>query len=222
MLTNIKKLFLDWWRLRPYTKTNKLNDRMLYYGVFISCWVMYALLFTGFCSIGEGVYTYFCNPVYTTSIIISSGVGEPAQNPPLPRDRAITMAVHGLEFIFLAPLAYFLLLSVTKYIQVTAPQSTASVLSVEDRIKEIEGARAELLIVKAFNVSLIIAVISTSILGAALIPGGLKYESTICATLLIVVLGAYFVVLERFANSIRKNFTNENISIERKLTPSVK
>jgi hypothetical protein len=172
--------------MSPHERLLWLNRRMLFGGVAISCAIMYCLLIAGFWSILKGVLIFF-------------DVLPPVEH------HYMAIAIHGLEFIFLAPLPYFLLLSVAKYVEVTSPGPSTTNQGADDpQPRTADEAKAELLTVKSFSVTLFIAVFATNLLGKALAPKGLEFESTLCSALLIVVLGLYFVALEKFASSLRK------------------
>jgi len=115
---------------------------------------------------------------------------------------ALQMAAHGLEFLFLAPLGFLLVFGATRYVaaRVAPPDVT-----VGERHEYMEEARLDLLVVKAFTVSLFAAVVAAGIVGRALTPAGLSYESAVSGALVIVVLAAYFVVLEKLVVEARES-----------------
>jgi hypothetical protein len=101
--------------------------------------------------------------------------------------RAVAKALEGLELMFLAPTPLLVLLSLRPYLN--------SVIQRRDDLV----ARARMVEVKAFMVSLMVAVIATDLI-AKTIEGPLCYESTLTRCIAIVVLGGYFVVLEWLAH----------------------
>jgi hypothetical protein len=166
----------------------------LYAGNVIACLLMCGLLAAGFWEIGKGVLMFF------------GAFPHPAESSS-PDAAALHLATRGLEFLFLAPLGYFLVLGVARYIEAVSP---ASVQEEEDSdFLLLDEARADLLIVKAFSVALFIAVIAASVVGKLLTREGIDYKTALCGSLLIVVLGIYFVALEKLATTLRREILDQ-------------
>lgn len=140
---------------------------------------MCALLGAGFWQIGAGVLTLF-----------SPGAGhESGENP-------VHMAIKGIELLFLAPLGYFVVWGLIKYVHAATPKASGS-----PRASTEVEARAELLVVKAFTVTLFIAIIATSLVASAL-AGTMTYEFALCGSVVMAVLVVYFWLLERLASEL--------------------
>jgi hypothetical protein len=165
---------------------------LLYVGNVIACLLMCALLAAGFAEIGKGVLVFF------------GLVSCPAESAS-PEAGALHLATRGLEFLFLAPLGYFLVLGVARYVEAITPAGKER----QTQLFSLDSARAELLIVKAFSVALFIAVISASVVSKLLTKEGIDYKTALCGSLLIVVLGTYFVVLEKMATTLRREISDE-------------
>ena len=97
----------------------------------------------------------------------------------------IAVAIRGIELLLLAPLGYFLLVSLAIY------ASTCRNPGIDI------DARGKLLAVKALSVGMLIGVISTDMVGRILTADGISYKAAICECLAIMVLGAYFTLIER-------------------------
>jgi hypothetical protein len=104
---------------------------------------------------------------------------------------ALQHAIKGIEFFLLAPLPYFVLLSLSNYIK-------------NSREGAVPGsAKERLLSVKALAIGLLIAVIATDLVGKILSRDGLAMHAALCETLAIVVLGAYFFGLEVLGSKLQ-------------------
>lgn len=138
---------------------------------------MCVLLAAGFWQIGAGVWGLFS---YNTA------GRESGENP-------VHLAIQGIELLFLAPLGYFVVWGLIKYVHAATPKAGGS----RHASKEVE-ARAELIVVKAFTVTLFIAIIATSLVASAL-GGSMNYELALSGSIVMAVLVAYFWLLERLA-----------------------
>jgi hypothetical protein len=119
---------------------------------------------------------------------------------------ALQMAARGLEFLFLAPLGFLLVFGVTHYVAArVAPPDDSLEEHRDSRLQRLEEARLDLLVVKAFTVSLFAAVVAAGLVGRALTPAGLSYSDAISGSLVLVVLASYFVVLEKLIGEARRH-----------------
>lgn len=117
----------------------------------------------------------------------------------LSRDAAaLQMATKGLEFLFLAPLGFLLVLGVARYVWACVQPATLLATQVSEK------ARIDLLIVKAFTIALLAAVAAANVVSKALTPDGLHYEEAVSGSLVIAVLAVYFVALEHLVVVIRR------------------
>ncbi len=108
-------------------------------------------------------------------------------------DRAAAVldeCIHGLEFLFLAPLPFLIPVSLGRYIRDSKENR-------DDR-----QSKADLLSIKALTAALLIAVLASDVVGTALSSDGLHYETAISSTLVIGVLALYFFGLERQAKTV--------------------
>ena len=113
--------------------------------------------------------------------------------PPAPWASGLQWAIHGLEFLYLAPLAFMILYNLAKYIKsLTIPNQT-------ERTLKIAEARGALLHVKGLGISLLIAVVATDLVGQILVGTGVETMEVISESIVIVVLAAYFRLLEKLA-----------------------
>jgi cytochrome c biogenesis protein CcdA len=97
----------------------------------------------------------------------------------------ITQVIHGVEILLLAPVAYLVFVALGKYLRRPVDDTDS------------EQAHRELLDVKAFITGLLFAIVATDTVGKAL-QSKLVYESAIASTLLMAVIGSFFVALEKF------------------------
>jgi hypothetical protein len=98
---------------------------------------------------------------------------------------AIAQVVKGIELLFLAPLAFIVVLGVRRYLK--------------DKFFHVRSkghGNLLLLEAKALVVSLLMAVVATDLISKILSVGGLTYEAAITESLVIIVLGAYYFALE--------------------------
>ena len=169
----------------PYEKLLAILMPVLFVGNILGGVLMCALLSAGFWEIGRGVLVFY------------GAVSCP--DSPSADACALHFATRGLEFLFLAPLGYSLVLGVARYVEAITPrrQRDADFLALDE-------ARADLLIVKAFSVALFIAVIAASVVGRMIMKDGVEYKVALCGALMIVVLGSYFVLLEKLATHLRR------------------
>jgi uncharacterized protein YacL len=136
--------------------------------------LMGGLLITGVFEVGKGCLVYF--GWYS----LPAGI--------LSREAStLHFAIRGIELLLLAPLAFLVLLSLARYID-SSRKSTVD-----------ERTRCDLLRVKALSVGLLIAVVAADLVGKILSHDGLSYTAAVSESLVIVVLGAYFFILEKLA-----------------------
>lgn len=165
-------------------------DRVIKFSMYICSWGALLSMLT---LIGVGLYSIFKGCLMFFKIITH-------EDQSLTHEAAaLESAIRGLEFLFLAPLVYLLLLSVTRYL-VSMHGSSSHESGNNQPLK----ARSDLLIVKAFNITLIIAVIAASLMGRAISVNGLTYENTLCGVLLIIVLVIYVVIQEKIISNLNK------------------
>jgi hypothetical protein len=113
---------------------------------------------------------------------------------------ALQMAARGLEFLFLAPLGLLLVFGTTRYVW-----SQLALQGVKGgRGDDVEVVRADLLVVKAFTISLFVAVLAANVVGRALTDEGLDYMQAISSSIVIGVLATYFLFLERLISTSRR------------------
>jgi len=101
---------------------------------------------------------------------------------------AIEHVLKGLEFLFLSPLPFMIVYSVGRYL--------GSLLDFAQETKR-RSLLGEIVSVKALIISLIIAIIATDLVSKILAADGLTRDAALYECLVILVLGAYLVVLER-------------------------
>lgn len=111
---------------------------------------------------------------------------------------AIAMALKGLEFLFLAPLGFMVVVSVGQYLRAMVENNGTDATA---RDGPRANAKAQLLTVKSFVVSLMIAVVATELVSRVLEPGELHTESAFAGTIVIVAFSLYLFVLEKFAKA---------------------
>ncbi|MFH1679873.1 MAG: hypothetical protein ABIH26_04435 [Candidatus Eisenbacteria bacterium] len=162
--------------------------------------LMVAIFFMGFRESGRGILIYF-------------GRAPADLHGMTPESKALQMCLKGLEFFFLAPLAFLILQSLAKYIvsilrNQTDQESTGSDgdergASPDRRLAEREehAAKCKVIGVKALVVGLMIATLATDLVGRALSREGLTYEIALSQAAVIAVLMAYVFLLERLAIS---------------------
>lgn len=103
---------------------------------------------------------------------------------------AVTAIIHGIELVLLAPLLYFVVVSLDSYVH-------------RLRSRRVETpSRRRLLSVKALGVSLLITIIATDLTGELLTRPGLEFREVAGQVAVLVVLAGYmfgleFVVSER-------------------------
>lgn len=139
-------------------------------GAVASAVIMLALAAAGFIEMGRGVIQQF-----------SSATGHEQPNEGSP----VGLVLKGLELIFLAPMAYLTFLTLWRYVEGNRKGVVDSSL------------RRQVMEIKSLIVGLIIAVVATDLLGDVLSPIGAGYESAITGCLIIAVLGAYVIGLEK-------------------------
>lgn len=147
----------------------RASGRLIIVGLSISALVLLAFVAAGFFEIAAAL----CE-------LLSHG-GLASSKP------AVAKALEGLELMFLAPTPLLVLLSLREYLNSMIAKKADGV------------ARARMAEVKAFMVSLMVAVIATDLIATA-IHGQLCYESAFTRCAAIFVLGGYFVVLESLAH----------------------
>jgi hypothetical protein len=164
--------------------------------MWFSVLIMILLFILGFWEIVKGIWVFFSDLQHPTKELSSDSW-------------ALELCIKGFEFIFLAPLAYFLILGVARYAYVITPNPNVDDSGTQKTNKEeiefIERVRSDLMIVKAFTVSLFIAVFFASLLERAFSAKGLEYESSICTAGIIIVLIIYYYILEKNAYALRKS-----------------
>ena len=104
---------------------------------------------------------------------------------------ALQSAVKGIEFFLLAPIGYFILLSVSHYVR----NVRAGELSATDK-ERLLGA-------KGLVVGLLIAVVAADLTGKVLSREGLSMATAGAEVLVVVVLGLYFFGLEALELRLR-------------------
>lgn len=135
---------------------------------------------------------------------------------------ALELATRALEFFFLAPLGYALMLGVARYVEATTGgggKANGAEGRGSSRHQRLERARADLLVVKAFSASLFIAVLVAAVLGEALSKNGVHYEAAICSSLLIAVIVCYLAVLEKASAEVRTFLAGEGVDSRRHRKP---
>jgi uncharacterized protein YacL len=115
-----------------------------------------------------------------------------AASGPSSSERAAHQVIRGVEILLLAPLAYFVLVNLARYVQTWK--------SGDDD----EKAKSNLLGVKALVVGLLIAMVATDLVGKILSEKGLDEQSALLECLVILVLTAYCFGLELIAARVLK------------------
>lgn len=169
---------------------------VIFLALFCSVFAMLGLFGLGFWDIGKGIQESLSNKAVVDSVkyIFNSSnqaimdsviyIGAYPERKP-----ALESAVRGIEFLLLGPLPFLIILVLGRYLEKMASGSG----------KGMEEARGNLLTVKAFSISLLIAVIATTIVAEALENERIEYESAIAGSIVIVVLAGYLFGLEKFA-----------------------
>jgi len=152
----------------------KIALHLLAYASYCALIVMLGLLFAGLGTMIYGLYILGYGAVYTTEKIPIKG--------------AIHITIMGVELVFLAPLAFFVLMSLARWL---ADSRGANGIS---------ESSSRLMSAKAAVIGLFIAIVSADLVSRILTGTGLSYEPAISESLVIVVLSAYYIALERLSH----------------------
>ncbi len=107
--------------------------------------------------------------------------------------------LEGLELIFVAPLSYLLILSLTKYISATKPEINPSL---EIKKKYINHSSLEITNVKILTTSLFISILLLHSI-RLILQKEMSYNLIIYVLSLIVILIVYYLMLDSVANKLR-------------------
>lgn len=107
---------------------------------------------------------------------------------------------HGLELIFLSPIPYLLMLSLTKYIYATKPELNPSDLIAKKQY--MNHSFFELTNVKILNVGIFISLIIIHSI-TLLLKNAIIIDSVISISILLTVLFLYYYLLHKAAESLK-------------------
>jgi hypothetical protein len=140
--------------------------------------LMVALFVAAFCEIGTSLLIFFHRiPVRDLTST--------------PESEAITVALKGIEYLFLAPMSFLVYRSLAIYVADMANGGHNP------------AARSAVTEAKSLVTSLMIAVVATDLVGKVLSPDGLAQRRPIYELILIVVLGGYYLMLHHIGKGER-------------------
>jgi hypothetical protein len=148
--------------------------------------LLFVLLITFVATVGASLLMAALFGVGLHHIWMSVWLGFHPEDGRWPEATGIQWAIHGLEFLYLAPLAFMVLYSLTRYIESHTAKDQATAMT---------ETRRDLLHVKGLVISLLIAVIATDLVGKML-GRGLGMAEAISESVVVVVLMGYFALLE--------------------------
>lgn len=167
-----------------------LNDRCLLILSIISLMLMISLIVLGLLTMALAIYPLF----YSTA----SNFAFEFRNPGVVPDHvsptvafALGVALDGLEFVFLAPLAFLLLHGIWNFVDDVNHRKFKDP-------KELPASPLFLIRIKGLIIGLMIAVVATELLKKT-VGEGLSYEPAIAGALLITVLAIYSFIMEKSA-----------------------
>jgi len=140
--------------------------------------LMIAIFIAAFCEIGTSLLIFFHRiPVRE---LMST-----------PESEAITVALKGIEYLFLAPMSFLVYRSLAIYVADMANGGHNP------------AAKCAVTEAKSLVTSLMIAVVATDLVGKVLSPDGLAQRRPIYELILIVVLSGYYLMLHYIGKSER-------------------
>ena len=159
-----------------------LSHQCLKYLSGIALLFMVVLIVLGMLTMGLGIFR-MCKYFVLSIASFGAGSGE------VPVAFALAAALDGLEFVFLAPLAYLLLHGIWDFM------NDARRGHFRDPNK-MPASPLFLVRIKALIIGLMIAVVATELLKKTVSERGLSYESAIAGALLIAVMALYSFIIE--------------------------
>ena len=150
-------------------------ERLYTVGAVCASILMILLFVVAFCETGSALLVFFH--------ILSSR--DPAVSP---ESQAMTTALKGIEYMFLAPMSFLVYRSLANY--------------VADRAlgHQTPAAEAEVTETKRLVTSLMFAVVATDLIGKGLSPEGLRARAPIYELGLLVIFGGYLFLLHYMAH----------------------
>jgi hypothetical protein len=173
-----------------------LNRKCLLILSALSLLLMVLLIILGLLTMALGIYPMFCSSFRNFAFEIRNNGSLPTQVSPTVAF-ALGVALDGLEFVFLAPLAFLLLHGIWDFMNdVNRGHFRDS--------KAFPTSPLFLIRIKGLIIGLMIAVVATELLKKTVGEHGLSYESAIAGGILIAVLAAYSFIIERSSPTRRE------------------
>jgi hypothetical protein len=117
-----------------------------------------------------------------------------------PHTEPISVILNGLELIFVSPLIYLLMLSLTKYINSVQPRPI-------EKLKEkgvyLNNAMLEIMTVKILSVSLFISILILHAIDLVLLDEMTTHLIVFIGVLLVILI-AYYCILDHYAKELKK------------------
>jgi hypothetical protein len=135
--------------------------------------LMLGLAVVGFVEIGKGILAFFVSD--------DTEIGGRV---------AVSLALKGLEMLFLAPLPFMVVFAVGGYLRALGASEAGGERSDERKIGRLERT-------KSLLISLMVAVMAADLVSKTLSNDGLTPEAAIYESIVIAVLGGYFLLRER-------------------------
>lgn len=161
-----------------------LGIKLLVIGSVIACLLMLVLFATGFALIANALWSHRAG-FFGATDAAAHAAGTSASN------LALVEGLHGLEFLFFAPLPYLVFKSLARYFQSFLKSETLAVDA--DANEMLSSVRLHR--VKALVLGLMTAAVATDLLSRAM--QGVSLAAAAAEALVMVVLGSYWFILDQ-------------------------
>lgn len=118
-----------------------------------------------------------------------------------PEEHGIVEILEGLEFIFVSPLCYLMLLSMSKYVFATRPEVNPSL---EEKKMYVTNSVAEILNVKTFTTGLFISILFLHAI-RIILDDAVNLKALIYLSSIIVLLISYYFTLDLILGKLRRS-----------------
>ncbi len=150
--------------------------------LWLTALAMFLIISFGLYHIGNAIYTFLFG---TLSSETSKG-------------NVLIEILHGLEFVFVSPIFYLLVLSLTKYVMATKPEIDPDTDLLNKKRTFMRHSMLEFINVKVFTVGLFISLLILHAL-KLILEGSMNVNSIIYIGALAIILLRYYVILDRVA-----------------------